>query len=471
MKSRALSCLARVTLFFPALAATLPTVPAAAAEPEPAGRAADQADGLALLREWVPPVYPADALKARRGGMVNVRLIVDENGKPTRARAVEDSDEEFVVAALAAVNQWGFAPATESGKAVACCLETLVTFSPREGQRKASPVPPEDQVFRLAPRTEPKPTATPGGEYPEPLVERQLAGVVQFSCLVGIDGRAQRSKVLGASHADFVGPALRALEQWEFTPAMQGDLPIAAEVEARITFDSVFAKPAEVLAANGITAPDGTPPSSTPVPLVVVDPIWPLDLLLKGEGGSAVVEFTIRESGTVRNVRVKEASHPEFGHALTAAMEGWRFSRPLQDGQLAEVTLIKRHDFIVPTEDAGGGRGALARLVNGLRAGSVSGAKGLDTRLAPTFQVSPGYPANLVGASAEAGSAQIDFVVDREGRARLPKVVSATREEFGWAAATAVAQWSFQLPRRGGEPVDVKVRIPFNFTPPAQTSD
>ena len=48
----------------------------------------------------------------------------------------------------------------------------------------------------------------------------------------------------------------------------------------------------------------------------------------------------------------------------------------------------------------------------------------------------------------------------------LPRIVTATQPEFGWAAATAITQWVFKAPYRGGEPVDVKVRIPFRFVAP-----
>jgi outer membrane biosynthesis protein TonB len=45
-------------------------------------------------------------------------------------------------------------------------------------------------------------------------------------------------------------------------------------------------------------------------------------------------------------------------------------------------------------------------------------------------------------------------------------VISATQEEFGWAAATAVSQWVFKIPLRAGQPADVRVRIPFDFKVP-----
>jgi hypothetical protein len=48
----------------------------------------------------------------------------------------------------------------------------------------------------------------------------------------------------------------------------------------------------------------------------------------------------------------------------------------------------------------------------------------------------------------------------------LPRIVTATQPEFGWSAATAITQWVFKAPHRGGEPVDVKVRIPFRFVAP-----
>ena len=107
----------------------------------------------------------------------------------------------------------------------------------------------------------------------------------------------------------------------------------------------------------------------------------------------------------------------------------------------------------------------LGRLVILARKDSLRGGADLDEKLTPLYRVAPGYPAAL-RADKPSGEATVEFVIDRDGRARLPRIVAATREEFGWAAATAVAQWLFRPPLRGGAPVEVKVQIPFNFTPP-----
>ena len=94
-------------------------------------------------------------------------------------------------------------------------------------------------------------------------------------------------------------------------------------------------------------------------------------------------------------------------------------------------------------------------------------AAGLDQKLKPLWRGFPFYPANLTDPKPT-GEALIEFIIDRDGRVRLPHIKSATQEEFGWAAATAISQWVFAPPRRKGEPVDVRVSIPIEFSPPEQ---
>ena len=51
----------------------------------------------------------------------------------------------------------------------------------------------------------------------------------------------------------------------------------------------------------------------------------------------------------------------------------------------------------------------------------------------------------------------------RDGRVLFPRIVSASHEDFGWAAATAVAQWKFNPPMRNGQRVDVRMVVPVMF--------
>jgi TonB family protein len=452
------------------LAVALVALAQAFAQPAPPNDPNLKADGLALLRQWHPPIYPPAALKARHSGMVTVRLIVDEKGQVTAARALEDSDQDFVESALTAVKKWSFSPAEENGRAVPCCLETLVAFSPSVGQQKASAnlIPPDGLSFMPAPRVAPRATVSPPGNYPEVLRDRKFGGVIRFDCRVNATGKIEQPRIVAASHVDFVLPALESLQDWQFEPAMQGDLAVPASIDGEMTFDALLARASEVLEANGITSPDGTPPSVAPEPVVIVDPVWPYETLIKGEGGSAVVSFKVNETGSVSEAEVQEATQPEFGQALVAAVEAGNFNRPIENNRVVRVALARKWEFKAVPMDASDSD-PMARLVLAMRRGEIAGAKGLDAKLAPIYRVRPDYPRALKARGGPAGRAEIEFVVDRDGRVRLPRIVTATEPELGWAAATAVAQWIFTPPKRGGEPVDVKVKIPMDFAaaPPA----
>lgn len=439
--------------------------------PQPKPDNSRLADGPAFVLEWKPPVYPPAALKEKIGGRVVVRAIVDEGGAVTTARAVDAPDPRLGEAAVAAVKLWMFLPAIENLKPARICMDIPIDFDAAKGAKswKAGSILPAHLT--------PQPSRTlvaaaknaPPGGYPEALTDRRLSGRVAFVCVVQPDGRATDLRILGSSHADFVLPALEAIARWEFTPAMQGDLATASELRGAVTFDSLGSSRSDVLAANAITAPDGTAPVNQPLLLEsAVDVMWPHALLLEGKGGSASVEFTVQPTGNVSDVKVREATHPDFGRALAATMEQWLFSPALSEGRTVAVTLMKKAEFkAVSMEGVEAGEDPLARLVRLTRSGAVRGGVGLDERVTPIYRVAPGYPAALAAGERPSGSATIEFFIDRDGRARLPRIVSATHEEFGWAAATAVGQWIFKAPKRGGEPTEVKVQIPFNFVPPA----
>lgn len=434
--------------------------------PPPGAEGAPPATGAALLRTWAPPDYPPDALRERVGGVVTIRLLVDETGRVASARILEADDPRLGAAALDAARKWSFTPALDEGVPVACSLDAPVLFSPDEAARRRKPgmLPKPEETPQPSPRTDAKANEQYEAEYPDSLLSRKLSGLVRFKCSVTKQGTPTKMRVLVASHADFVVPALQSLERWRFTPAMQGDLPVEADLVGEIAFDSQERDDAAVLAINQITAPDGQPPALHPKILFFADPVDPYESLLKGEAGSATVLFTVDAQGRAREVSVKEASAPPFGRALAAAVETLLFTGPMDGGKEATVPLMMRMDFPAVAADD---EGPLGRIVAAARAKQIGAPKGLDEALAPLYRIAPAYPQALAQSGNPPGRAEVEFVIDRDGRARLAHVVSCTDEAFGWSAATAVAQWVFRAPLRQGQPVDVRVRIPFEFKAPA----
>ncbi len=249
---------------------------------------------------------------------------------------------------------------------------------------------------------------------------------------------------------------------------MQGDLPIEADIVGEIKFDSGERSAAEVLGANLITAQDGTSPPVPTRPLFVADPVTPYGPLIKGEAGSASVNFTVDTDGHTRDIAVQTATSPDYGHALAAAIEATIFSEPM-DGQNPATLALRQHaEFPAVPSDAKDDADPIARLVAAIRAKQIGGSQGLDEALTPLYRKAPVYPDSLAKKGNPPGRAEIEFLIDRDGRARLPNIVSATDEAFGWSAATAVSQWVFKAPHRKGAPTDVRVRIPFEFKAPAK---
>lgn len=419
--------------------------------------------GDASLRNWVQPAYPEAAKKQKLEGRVDVQFVVGLDGVVSQAAVKDTTNDIFNEAALAAVRQWTFSPGLEAGKPVASGMEVAVVFQLAQLKQKQVPVTPasSNQLPHGAKVKEAKFTTAPDPDYPAELEERRLPGQVQIEFTVDTEGVARTPKVLWASHAAFVEMALRALEKTKFVPAHQGLLAKASTMQYPVEFTSLGVKRAEILEANQLTLVDDMKPGVEPTPFVLIEPVYPREHLLAGEEGTATAEFTVTAKGSTDEVTIISSSAPEYGAALQAAVEAWGFKPASTDGVSVPVKMRVVYGFVPPT--AGNG----LRLLEALRPGGegVGGPAGLDQKLKPLWRGFPVYPAALQAEPLK-GSAEIEFIIDREGRVRLPRVKSATREEFGWAAATAISQWVFERPVRKGEPVDITVTIPVNFNPP-----
>ena len=419
----------------------------------------------ARLREWVQPEYPEFARSAKLEGEVVVEFVVEADGKVSRSSVKRSTDERFNASVLAAMQRWVFISATVEGKPAASGMHVVVPFKLAQLAQKKTPVePPPGLRLEPLPVTKAKMITSPAPDYPAELASRRIPGQVVLGFMVEADGTTSGPKVLWASHAAFVGEALLALEKYRFEPARQGPLALSSPAtEGQMEFESLGASRAEVLAVNQISVVDSDKYGQLPRAIVFPEPIYPRERLLTGEAGSATVEFTVTERGATKDVLLKEASQPEFGAALIAAVEAWAFEPALLTSQPAAAQLVVAYKFSPPTA------GVVNRLTLALQPGGagVGGSGGLDEHLRPIWRIQPAYPQALLGEKL-AGQTVIEFIVDHDGRARLPRVVSASQPEFGWAAATAISQWVFARPLRGGQPVDIKVSIPVNFTVPKE---
>lgn len=427
-------------------------------------------DGDPLFTRWVVPEYPAELRAKKVEGEATIQMIIDETGKLSNPRVTKSTDPRFGESVVKALEACVFSPALEDGKPVSAGVEFVWSFSlPYQPSKEQ---PPFGALHGL-PRKPATPDSTPDPEYPAALIERHLDGEVFFTLEINSTGEVSDFRVLNASHPDFVSPAVNAIKRWKFHPAARGDLAVKDIKRAPLSFFYEGRSAADQrtpLEANGfaLEIPEGKTAkdvcSREPEIVSIADPVFPLELLAAGQPGEAEVTFTLNPQGFPEDVTVKSASTPACGFALAAAAQVTQFKPTLLNGQAVAVKLTRKQRFLLPTETAEENESSEVRLLRLLRAGQkVAGPRGLDSPLAPLWRAVPKYPPAFRAEQLQ-GSAVIEVIIDKTGRSRVPKIVSATREEFGWAAATAVAQWVFAPPIRGGEPVDVRVQIPFQFS-------
>jgi TonB family protein len=72
--------------------------------------------------------------------------------------------------------------------------------------------------------------------YTPQALERMVTGTVLLECVVTRDGTASRVEVVRPLDADLDRAAVRALEQWRFSPGTKGGQPVAVRVQVEMAF-------------------------------------------------------------------------------------------------------------------------------------------------------------------------------------------------------------------------------------------
>jgi len=309
--------------------------------------------------------------------------------------------------------------------------------------------------------------------YPDSADLDWSSGEVKLAFVVDAHGQIGHLEVVQGAHPAYTDAALDALLATPYQPARHGDQAVAMRVTREYQFKLKHIGVAEALAIKSPLR-SGQRMEVAPAVLHAVWPVYPAALLRAGVSGTAKLRARIDGEGTVASVALLTASQPDFGRAAVAMMQAWRFTAlPAATAKagttataataastappLREVEYEQHFSPAKPVET--GVPASLPRLLERLAQGNagVAGAGELDAPLSPLLRVPPATPPAL-RAERGTGRATVDFYVDEGGRVLLPELVSASREDVGWAALTAVTSWRFAPPRRAGLPVFARGR-------------
>jgi protein TonB len=86
---------------------------------------------ISVLR--TAPVYPEIARHRRHEGVVIIEAVINRQGSVVDARVLKDPGFGMAEAALAAIRNWRYEPATLDGRPVSVYLTVTVSFQLRSG--------------------------------------------------------------------------------------------------------------------------------------------------------------------------------------------------------------------------------------------------------------------------------------------------------------------------------------------------
>lgn len=186
--------------------------------------------------------------------------------------------------------------------------------------------------------------------------------------------------------------------------------------------------------------------------------------------GEASILVMISDQGQLLDWLVIGYSHPLFAQEVLDGLLKWKFIPAYLQGKAittrTELRFIFKNSAIIRVLANDAGR--IARHTLDHRKGGfwtfICRPEDLDAPLDAKVEISP-MPPDRLGATAQEGKVIVDFLVDREGKVRMPLIISADDEAFANSVLLAISDWRYEVPRRVGQPMITRVRRQFTFTP------
>ncbi len=421
----------------------------------PASSAPKRPDAKPRLLAVTPVIIPeAMMIKLRDNTAAWGTVSLDAAGGPQRVALEPPASDKLLPFVDAALKQWRFAPARKGGQPVAADFRVAFHFF-----HAMAPVPSKAIPPRVVRQERPI--------YPFALRKSGIVGEVLVGFVVDTKGDVVNAIAIRSNSPGFNEAAVQAVRKWKFKPAMVDGRPVNTRMSVPIVFsfnDGSGGSEQVTVKSPGRRAREEMPEEMrydvAPNPRGVVQPVYPYALLEAGTSGEATVLFQIDLEGRIVAAKVVDATHPEFGLALVAAVELYKFDPALKDGKPTTTVLKTKQDFSPSALLSNADRSLLRREKKD--PGSIIDAAKLDKPLRPLLQPSPVIPLALRGM-VEQGAVTIETLVDEEGHTHLPRIVEASDPAVAYAAVQAVSQWLFEPPKVGGKSTVARLRVPFEF--------
>lgn len=192
------------------------------------------ADRAPEVVKQTTPIYPPWLLGPALGqGDVVVDFVVTKEGRTAEVKALDPTNPLLRDAAVAAVKQWTFRPATHDGHSVACHMRVPIVFQMNgflgseylDGHFTCVSAEAGGEVPTLISAAEP--------DFPGKLWRRGVGGKVVVDFTIRRDGTTSDTSVISASQPEFGESVVAAIKRFQFAmdPSYVGTPRVRLEVE------------------------------------------------------------------------------------------------------------------------------------------------------------------------------------------------------------------------------------------------
>lgn len=170
-------------------------------------------------------VYPKEAAKAGKEGIVFVSVIISETGEPGFVNVEKSADKLLDEAAVAAIKKTKFSPGKKGGKSVRVKITIPVSFKLNKDKKSANDDAEKESKSDILTEADKMPEIVGGMEsllkaivYPESAKKAGIQGKVFVSVVVNEEGKIISAEVLKGAHPELDSAALSAVNKISFTP-------------------------------------------------------------------------------------------------------------------------------------------------------------------------------------------------------------------------------------------------------------
>lgn len=304
--------------------------------------------------------------------------------------------------------------------------------------------------------------------YPQGMKNSRMIGEVTIAFTVDTSGNVVDPKIIRSNNPGFEQAAIEAVLKWKFKPGIKDGKAVKTRMQIPITFQldgggsEAYSAP-KPSKKDIAKMPEGYRYDVAPKARSVIYPVYPYEQLKNNTKGDAKVAVLVSANGKIRQMQIVKQSAPEFGLAALAACEYFEFEAATLQGQPTDAIITVSLEFNNDSNFVTSADRDMLRIEK-KSPEKITPAGKLDSTPKMIASRQAPFPLAAALANLTSGEAVVEFYIDREGKVRLPRILSSTHPSFGYMAAQTAANWRFEPPLAQGKPAITRARVPVNFS-------